>query len=59
MALAPFEDYTIAKIRRGFMTWKEANRGPPQSSPILEDIMLQKMAGVWKAPPAGLEEKGA
>ncbi len=56
MALAPFEDYTIAKIRRGFMTWKEANRGPPQS-PIPEASMLRKIASVLKAPPAGLEEK--
>ena len=57
MALAPFEDYTIAKIRRGFMTGKEANRGPPPQSPIPEASMLPKMAGVLKAPPAGLEEK--
>ncbi len=57
MALAPFEDYTIAKIRRGFMTRKEANRGPPPQSPIPEASMLRKMAGVLKAPPAGLEEK--
>ena len=57
MALTPFEDYTIAKTRRGFMTRKEANGGPPPQSPIPEASMLRKMAGVLKTSPAGLEEK--
>ena len=40
-----------------FVARKEKDRGPPKQSLITEDIMLQKIAGVMKAPPAGLEEK--
>ena len=54
MALTSIENHTKAKMRRGFVTQKAEDRGPSKQSLIQENIMLQKMAGVWKAPPAGL-----
>ena len=39
------------------MTRQAEDRGPPHESPIPEARMLRKMAGVWKTPPAGIEEQ--
>ncbi len=54
MALTSIENHTKAKMRRGFVTQKAEDRGTSKQSLIQENIMLQKMAGVWKDHPLAL-----
>ena len=51
---------SLAQCQGVLCLWREAeDRGALKQFPIIEVIVLQKMAGVLKVPPASLKEKRA